>query len=84
MPAGMALDEMQKQAVRDAFGQRVRSLREQTGLSQDRFALEHGQHRTWIGHLERAERAPTLYSIVELARAFDLTPSELLEGIEAP
>lgn len=78
----MALDDEDKQAVREAFANRVRALREQTGLSQDRFALEHGQHRTWIGHLERAERAPTLYSIVELARAFEITPSELLRGID--
>lgn len=79
----MALTDEDKQAVRKAFADRVRALREQTGLSQDRFALEHGQHRTWIGHLERAERAPTLYSIVELARAFEITPSELLDGIAA-
>jgi transcriptional regulator with XRE-family HTH domain len=82
MPAGMALDETQKETVRRAFADRLRSLREQTGLSQDKFALEHGQHRTWIGHLERAERAPTLYSIIELARAFGITPSELLDGID--
>lgn len=78
----MTLSNDDKATTRSAFAARLRQLREATGLSQDRFALEHGQHRTWIGHLERGERAPTLYSIVELARAFGITPSELLEGID--
>ncbi len=77
----MALDEDEKQAVREHFAARVRELRLATGLSQDRFALEHGQHRTWVGHLECANRVPTLYGLVDLARAFDITVSELVEGL---
>lgn len=79
----MALPDEQKLIVRLAFAQRVRTLREATGLSQDDFALHRaGQHRTWIGHVERGERAPTLYSLVELAAAFEMSPSELLAGID--
>lgn len=77
----MALSDQEKERVRAAFGRRVRELRAATGKSQDAFALDSGFHRTWLGHVERGTRAPTLYSIVELAKAFDVTPSELLDEL---
>ena len=79
----MALNDTDKQRIREQFAARVKELRTATGQSQDKFALEHGQHRTWVGHLERAERVPTLYGLVDLARAFDITVAELVEGIDA-
>ena len=35
------------------FGKQVRSLREQTGLSQEQLADKAGIHRTYLGGVER-------------------------------
>lgn len=91
MPRQTGTPRETPKAIRDAFGQRVRELREaipdprhpDKHISQENFALEAGVHRTWVSAIERGERAPSLGSICVLAKALGVTPSELLQGIEA-
>jgi transcriptional regulator with XRE-family HTH domain len=64
------------------FGQRVRQLRNEQGISQERLAELADLHRTYIGAIERGERNVSLRNIVKIARALKLSPSELLKGIE--
>lgn len=47
------------------FGQRVRQLRQQKGLSQEDLGYETGLHRTYIGQIERAEKI-SLYAILNV------------------
>lgn len=61
------------------FGQRVRNLRKDKGFSQESFADHAGIHRTYMGGIERGERNPTLTTICRLAKALDVSPSNLLE-----
>jgi transcriptional regulator with XRE-family HTH domain len=61
-----------------AFGDSVRHLRQQLGLSQDDFAAAAGIHRTYVGGVERGERNPTLTSITRIAAALNVSASELL------
>jgi DNA-binding XRE family transcriptional regulator len=77
-------DDAWKSELREAFGARVRALRVETGIPQDAFALKIGVHRTWIGSVERGEKAPTLYGLADLAAGFEMSISELLDGIEIP
>lgn len=63
------------------FGQRLRSLRQEAGLSQERLAEVAGVHRTYVGHVERGETTPTLYSIVRFAAALDRDAADLVTGI---
>jgi len=64
------------------FGRRLRKLREEAGLSQERLAEEAGVHRTYVGHVERGETTPTLYSIVRFAVALGFDDAaELVAGI---
>ncbi len=63
------------------FGNHIRNFRKQAGMSQERLAEVCGLHRTYIGAVERGERNVSLINIVALARALDVKPTELLEGI---
>ena len=64
------------------FGQRVRVLREQAGLSQEALAAKAGIHRTYVGGVERGERNLSLKNIMRLAAALDVHPRELFEGAD--
>lgn len=62
---------------RQAFGERVRHLRGQAGLSQERLAEQAGLHRTYVGSVERGERNVSLDNICALADALHVPVAEL-------
>ena len=64
------------------MGQRIKELREARKWSQEEFADLCGVHRTYIGSAENGARNLTLQVLSMFARAFDMTVSELLAGIE--
>lgn len=64
------------------FGDRVRSLRQQAGLSQEALAELTGLHRTYVSGIERGERNLSFVNLCRLADAFRLSPSQLLRGVE--
>lgn len=59
------------------FGERVRFLRKQKGLSQEQLAFKADLHRTYIGMIERAERNITLINIEKIANALDIEIDKL-------
>ncbi|MBS0015873.1 MAG: helix-turn-helix transcriptional regulator [Arthrospira sp. SH-MAG29] len=64
------------------FGQQVRDLRKQKGLSQEQLAELSGLHRNYIGGIERGERNVALLNIIRIARALEVSPSKLFQEIE--
>jgi transcriptional regulator with XRE-family HTH domain len=54
---------------RRAFGERVRELRQQLGMSQEAFAHTAGFDRTYISGIERGIRNPTIDVVYRLADA---------------
>ena len=64
--------------VRKRLGKNVRRLREAQGLSQERFALEHGFDRTYVSGIERGVRNPTICIVEKLAVALDVPVETLL------
>lgn len=62
---------------RIAFGDRVRALRTDRGLSQEKLAELSGLHRTYVSSVERGERNIALDNILELARALDVHVTDL-------
>lgn len=63
------------------FGLRIKKLRNDRKLTQERLASLIGVHRTYIGMIERGEKNITLYNIYLLAQAFDLSLCELFKGV---
>ena len=59
------------------FGNRVRAERMKLGLSQEALAARAGVHRTYVGMIERGEKNITLENIEKIAKALNLTISEL-------
>lgn len=54
-------------------GKRVRELRRELDLSQDRLAARAGMHRTWVGVVERGESGTTVDSLAALCSALGVS-----------
>ena len=72
---------MRSSDPRILFGKRVRELRTERGISQERLAELSRLHRNYIGGVERGERNIGLLNIVGLAHALRVRPAILLEPI---
>jgi transcriptional regulator with XRE-family HTH domain len=64
-------------AHRARFGERVRKLRLERGLTQEALAARAGLHSTYVGGIERGERNVGFDNIVKLARALGEHPAAL-------
>ncbi len=73
---------MNKTDINIAFGRHLAAIRKAQGFSQEAFAYKCGIDRTYIGILERGEKSPTLNTLAKIAKSFNLSLSELLNGIE--
>jgi transcriptional regulator with XRE-family HTH domain len=65
----------------EQFAANLRRYREDQALSQEELAFRAGIHRTEISLLERAGREPRLGTIVKLADALRVSPSDMLADI---
>ena len=65
-----------------AFGQAVRRLRTDRGLSQERLAEDVGIHRTYIGDLERGLRNVGLLNVDRVAHALRTDLAGLMSEVE--
>lgn len=68
--------------MKEAFGKRIQELRQQTGLSQEKFALEIGMDRTYLASVESGKRNISLLNIEKIAKGLNITISELFKDIE--
>ena len=71
------------QKLEIAFGKRLRALRLERGLTQEQLAEGAEVHPTFISNLERGYSAPTLYTLLALAKALDVKPGDLVDGLKA-
>lgn len=66
--------------VIEAFGKRVRELREAGDYSQERFAIEAGIDRSYYGRIERSEANPTLRQIAAIAEVLKIPIATLFDS----
>lgn len=67
--------------VTKELGERIKKLRKETGLSQEKFALKIDMDRTYFATVESGKRNISLQNIEKIAKGFNITISELFEGI---
>ena len=73
---------MAKKKILIAFGDKVRELRKEKGLSQEELSFKADLHRTYIGMIERAEKNITLINIEKIAKALGVTLKDLLDDTQ--
>ncbi len=64
---------------RGAFGTRLRELRREKGISQEKLAEIAELHRTYVGGIERGERNVSLDNIWKLAEALGISPAAFFQ-----
>ena len=70
--------------VRKRVGANVRRLREEKGLSQEKFAFESGIDRTYVSGIERGARNPTVTVVERIADALGVPSHRLFIEPEKP
>ena len=68
---------MSKKKILVVFGNKVREIRKDRGLSQEELSYRADLHRTYIGMIERAEKNITLTNIEKISKALDVDIKEL-------
>ena len=67
--------------ITEDLGKRIRKLRQQTGLSQEKFTLKIGMDRTYFASVEAGKRNIAIVNIKKIADGLSITLSELFEGL---
>lgn len=68
--------------VRKMIGARIRRLSRERGWSQERLALESGLARSFIGQIQRGEKAVRMSTLCKIAAALKVTFAELMAGVD--
>ena len=66
------------QDIRIRFGARLRQLRTEAGVSQEKLGLDADLHRTFVSMVERGERNVTIATVEKLAGALKCRMADLM------
>jgi transcriptional regulator with XRE-family HTH domain len=72
---------MRAEEVAARFGENLARCRRRADLSQEELGVRASLHRTEIGMLEHGMRVARIDTLVKLAGAMAIPPSDLIEGI---
>ena len=67
--------------IKKKFGDRVRELRLEANLSQEKFALLIDMDITYLASVENGKRNISLENIAKIANGFNITIEELFKGM---
>ena len=71
-----------EKAFLEQIGNRIRELRIEADLSQEKLAFESELDRTYIGSVERGERNISVINIIALCKALKVKPSDLFKNLD--
>lgn len=60
----------------------IKRYRQQLGISQEELAHRADVDRTFVSRLERGVRQPTITTLIQIAKALDMSAAELVGEIE--
>ena len=63
----------------EKLAKRIKELRKKNGFTQDELAFRANIERSTLGNIETAQNDVTLTKVNQIAKAFDLTISDLLK-----
>lgn len=64
-----------------SIGKVLRKYREDTKMSQQRFALKLGVSKTYVGDIERGKEHPSIETLVRFSIYLNANPAEILTSI---
>lgn len=68
--------------IQKKFGLAIKKLREDIGLSQEKFALSIGMDRTYYASVEAGKRNISLQNIYKIAGGFNISVSALFAIVD--
>lgn len=63
--------------INKSVGKKLKKIRKEKGLSQEKLAWEVGLNRGYVGFIERGERNPSIPTLTKLAKALKVSLDEL-------
>lgn len=67
--------------ITEKIGNRIRELRRETGLSQEKFAAKIGMDRTYFASVELGKRNISIVNLKKIADGLDISLAELFLNI---
>lgn len=67
--------------IKIEIGQRIKQLRLETGLSQEKFALSIGMDRTYFASVENGKRNISIVNLEKIINGLNTSFSNFFEGI---
>ena len=67
--------------ITDKIGNRIRELRNHTGLSQEKFAAKIGMDRTYFASVELGKRNISIVNLEKIADGLNISLSELFLNV---
>lgn len=64
------------------FGDIIKQIRKEKGISQEEFGYRSNVHRTYIGMIERGEKNITLENIEKIAKGLGVSMKFIFEKLE--
>ena len=65
--------------ITEDVGKRIKMLRNEQGLSQEKLALKAGIDRTYLAGIESGKRNATIQSLEKIANALEIKIKDLFE-----
>lgn len=63
------------------LGEKIKNLRKEKGISQEKFALSIEMDRTYYSTVENGKRNISIQNLNKIAKGLGISISELLEGV---